>query len=731
MKLENRRVCLTIEDQSGAVTGLLDKQLGRSYIGGKCTLLPFRIALTGGMEVTESRFSFTISHDAAHLQWDIPQGVLLAEVILLDDGVSFRARLQNHPGQCVKAFEYPLLSGLADWGMSGYLAHSYATGILLRDPLAYLPETGALRYTPYPESFSGASMQFFTYYEQGMGGLYFCAEDGAGHQKWLNACKENGHLTVSHIAGMEDIRNGSAIEMAYAFNVSFTAGNGWEEAAERYKAWAYKQPWCRRGPARDRTDKADWLLEKAGLCTFGISAGHDRTKWLRRFHTDIGTPVFHVLGPDWTNTPQTFDSGIPGGMGDWVPTRFCKANLDVIRENGDYFAPFEFDFLVAPDKSDRELLQPNLQVFPKPAFSHDAYAFTMLCPCSGFTKAFHRERDRVVVRESGADAMYYDISANNLIKVCESGNHGHTPGGGKEITDGYADVYEDTRAALCGDTGRYFPLGTEIMNEVYLPQLDFYQARAWAQPCSTLETYPFREQMRSGLASMIPLFDYVYHEMGVVRMDGWGKLVEETGELFYHNAAKIYLWGGLYELNYEYSPMEELDGEETSGSEHYFHFDPQHCDYSPLRAAYIRMFALARTGLANPYWAYGKMAPMPRMDIPEVSLSWYHYNHAQKDPSYKAKGAITVGAVAVSAFDNGFGGYALFLANADSKAHRLSFSISHAALRLAPGGKTACLISGFDTGTPRYMDLGMLCEGENLPLSVRLAPRALYMLEIK
>ena len=145
-------------------------------------------------------------------------------------------------------------------------------------------------------------------------------------------------------------------------------------------------------------------------------------------------------------------------------------------------------------------------------------------------------------------------------RFARSGDHGHKPGGGKEITDGYADVYEDTRAALCKDTGRYIPLGTEMMNEVYLPQLDFYQARAWAQPCSTLETYPFREQMRTGLAQMIPLFDYVYHEMGVVRMDGWGKLVEETGDFFYFNAAKIYLWGGLYELNYEYSPMEELDG---------------------------------------------------------------------------------------------------------------------------------------------------------------------------
>ena len=94
------------------------------------------------------------------------------------------------------------------------------------------------------------------------------------------------------------------------------------------------------------------------------------------------------------------------------------------------------------------------------------------------------------------------------------------------------------------EAGKPIPLGAEMMNEIYLPYLDFYQARAWGQPCSTLETWPFREQIRSGQVRMIPLFDYVYHEYGAVRMDGWGKLVNEIGSLFYHTVAKVYLWGG-------------------------------------------------------------------------------------------------------------------------------------------------------------------------------------------
>ena len=190
-----------------------------------------------------------------HLRWEFPQGALEADVGLLDDGASFRARLKNNPGQCVKAFEYPLLCGIVDWGAEGYLAHSYATGILLRDPLSYLPETGALRYTPYPESFSGASMQFFTYYEQGKGGLYFFAADTAGHQKWLNAYKENGLLTASHMAGMEDIRNGSAIVMDYDFNVSFTPGTAGKKRRSAIKPGRSGRPGAgagRRGTGRKK-----------------------------------------------------------------------------------------------------------------------------------------------------------------------------------------------------------------------------------------------------------------------------------------------------------------------------------------------------------------------------------------------------------------------------------------------------------------------------------------------
>ena len=211
-----------------------------------------------------------------------------------------------------------------------------------------------------------------------------------------------------------------------------------------------------------------------------------------------------------------------------------------------------------------------------------------------------------------------------------------------------------------------------------------------------------------------------------------GKLVNEIGSLFYHTVAKVYLWGGLYEINHEYSPMEELDGRENDGQEHYSHFDPQHCAYVPDRAAYVGQFARLRLGAGNPYLAYGRMTDPPEMTIPTIMYDWYHYNHGQKDPSYKARGSYEAEAVVVSAFTDGEGGYALFLANADREAHTLHFTVSNQTLRLLEGDRNMRLLTGFRAEDAlQTTDLGMLRQEEDRAVSVALEPFGLAMLEIK
>lgn len=670
-------------------------------------------------------FNHEVTENGLLFAWQLGHAVLRAHVNLLPDGLSFRLELSGPGAAHYSAVEYPVLDGLQSRGNQSYLAHAYATGLLIQDPLKALPSRGGLRFCPYPESFSGASMQLMAYYHPKRAGLCLMALDGQGHQKWLNAYKKQGKLRLSHMYGCEEL-GGEVIRQPYDFVIRLYDGSGWEQAADLYRAFAHQQPWCEKGRLWDRRSSEDWLHEDVGYCSFGVNAGHDRSRWLRRYARDIGTPGFHVLGPDWTNKPQTFGSGVPGGMADWLPTRFSGGTLAAIRRQGDRFAPFEFDFLVALDQSDRERLKDNLQLFPHPSLSHDAYRFTMLCPCQPFTRAFHRDRDLQVHAESACDAMYYDISANNLIKLCMRNDHEHRMGGGAELTEGYRRCYEETAEALEKQAGQQIPLGTEMICETYLSELQFYQARAWAQPCSTLETWPFLKHMRSSQARMIPLFEHVYHEYGAVRMDGWGKLVRETGDLYYHNVAKVYLWGGLYELNHEYSPMEALDGEETKAEEHYFRFDPQGYAYDPARAAWLSLFAKARVGHAKPYWAYGRLLATPALPLPMKEYSWYHYNHDQHSKTYKASGSYRAPAVMASLFEHPEAGFALFLANSDEQAHTLK--LDRAALPRLQGPEEALLYQLKPDGSRLLIeDFRMHPEASQ---AVTLEALGLYMLEI-
>ncbi|MGN8769084.1 DUF6259 domain-containing protein [Paenibacillus barengoltzii] len=693
--LENSRLRVGLREDNGAFVSLRDRSSGREYIEedgiGRDV---FRLETDAGRSSEFRGFTYEVRQGEGYreclLRWESQAGPVITGSVRLRDEADqlevYCSVVNTADGPPILSLEYPILSGfgaITDGGEDDYVVHSFATGFQIRNPLKHFRHDGmGFRYMPYPESFSGAAMQFFAYYGKGHGGLYFAALDPDGYAKWLNFYKNEGdRLEASFIHACEDISTGKGIEVPYAMEVRLLRGQGWPEAAGLYKAWAIQQPWCAKGTLAERRDRGDaglyrWLYEEAGAATFGINAGYDRTKWLRKYRERIGTPLFHILGPDWSNAPQTFGRGVPGGYDDWFPTRFNPDNLACIREQGDQFAPFEFDYLFNFAGADGERAKAAAQRFPEDKKSIDAYRFPFLCPAAPFTRELHRRRDETLQREADVDAIYYDISANNILKVCLDDSHGHPVGGGKAINDAYRLNYVETKAAMVQAAGRYVPMGTEMMNETVLDVLDFYQARAGGQPAAPLEGYPFRDLLKSGDAELVPLFAYVYHEYGPVRLDGWGKLTAEIGSLFYFTVARTYLWGGLYELNYEYSPMEALDGMENRSDEHYATFEPRGYAFTEERADYLGMFAALRTGAGNKYLAYGEMLPPLPIDAGQVTLDWFHYNHGIGSLEYNDAGSLSVNRIVHAAWKYREESVGLLFANVGEEAWDLKLSLS-------------------------------------------------------
>lgn len=730
----------------GAIRLLRDKQAGIDYVfeapgEEKFRPDPFRLETDEGVSSSFDAFEWHLDDPVPEadirrvtLTWRTGGGVIVNGGLTLEgETLTFSCSADNRSEQRLLSLEYPIIPNfrtITEEGKDDYVAHSHATGIRVRNPMKhYVPNDSGQRYMPYPESFSGASMQFFSYYGMNKGGLYFAALDGEGYAKWLNFYKNaNGLLEASFIHGCEEMGAGKGIYPPYPVQVALLKGHDWYEAADRYKSWAVRQKWCESGTLAERGSdvSAKWLHEEIGIATFGINAGADRTPWLRKYHEFIRTPMFHILGPDWTNAPQTFYKGVPGGFDDWFPTRFQSDNLACMKEYGDKFAPFEFDYLYHFDGADGELGRAAAQKFPERIKSMDAYAFPFLCPAHPYTREFHVRRDETLQRTNDLDAIYYDISANNIMKVCMDESHGHPVGAGKTIEDAYRRNYADTKEAMSAVSGRFIPMGTEMMNETLLDLIDYYQARAGGQPAAPLEGWPIRELLKSGDAELVPMFSYVYHEYGALRLDGWGKLVEEIGQLYYFTVARTYLWGGLYELNYEYSPMEALDGQENAPEEHYYPFESRGYAFRPKRAEYLAMYAKLRTGAANKYWAYGQMLRPLEFATPNLSMSWFHYNHGKESKEYNDSGEQIVDAIVHSSWRYKEESIALFFANVGMEERTVSTRIDSRKYGMS---KTIALLFKDDPNgsDPEEVRLVMMSSGDT---EFHIPARSIVMIEL-
>lgn len=677
--LENEHVRVGFSADTGSVVQLENRLADLRLVQHPVCDLPWRIEIAGhdgAGEWIEHHSSFQWSMDdptRVELTWETPSGLGVDAVVQLPSdasSVSFSVSVRGAPGIMVDKIEYPILTGIGDLhdAVDSILAHTQGTGFLFRRPYHLFESEPfrrqGLRYSPYPEGFNGSTMQFMAYYAEGIGGFQVETLDPAGSMKWFNFYKgETGALESSVMHQSPDMRPGYGLEVPYPIVIGALQQGTWYEAVDRYKQWAVQQPWTAQGTLAERDDCSRWLLDEVGFATFGVNAAHDRSGWLDRFHAITRKPVFHVLGVNWPKTESGYGRGHPGGRDDWFPANFSQENLDTIRLNGDYWAPFEFDLLLATDRAESEAITASQLQLPEQKYSFDQYRFPFQCPATDYLPELHRWRDTELAGTYGADALYYDISANNVLMTCRNPDHGHLIGGGGWMVDAYADMWANTGESASGAKGGLVPQGAEMISELFVPYLDFYQARAEASPLSAFEADFFRDWIRTGHVEKIPMFAYVYHEYGPVRMDGWGKLSREAGELWYWVASRVALWGGLFELNYEFSDLEKLEGFEDHPNQHYAEFERRAYTVDPEKVAFVREIANARTGFARPWLVYGTMQPPLDIEVGEIPLDYHLYNVNQSRPHYDEKGTMHVSSVVHMAWRDPDGRLGFFFVN--------------------------------------------------------------------
>jgi hypothetical protein len=170
----------------------------------------------------------------------------------------------------------------------------------------------------------------------------------------------------------------------------------------------------------------------------------------------------------------------------------------------------------------------------------------------------------------------------------------------------------------------------------------------------------------------------VYHEYGSVRMDGWAKLSREQGDYVYFVLGRVFLQGGLIELNYEFSPLEDLGDRRDVPAEHYFHFEERHYTNDPNLARFVGRLARARVGPMNRYLAYGTMcrsAPLAVEGEPTLDLAYFLYNAGRDQRGYEERGTMRVPTVLQTSWRYRQDGVAWLLLNLATGARRVRLDL--------------------------------------------------------
>jgi hypothetical protein len=276
----------------------------------------------------------------------------------------------------------------------------------------------------------------------------------------------------------------------------------------------------------------------------------------------------------------------------------------------------------------------------------------------------------------------------------------------------------ETDTAMREAAGRTIPQGAEMVNEQMIPHLWFYQARAEAAPAAPFEAGPFLSLIQNGTAEKIPLFTYVYHEYGPLRLDGWAKLSREQGDFIYFVLGRVFLQGGLIELNYEFSPLEDLGDLRDVAEEHYWRFAERRFTIDRDLAGFVGRLAKTRIGPANRYLAYGAMRRPAGLQVEgdqRLTLSYFLYNCSQEMRGYEARGTQSVPTILHTAWsyrDERFAWLLLNLAE-DSREVRLDLEPP-----VTSGGTSIALRLTLYLGDDSPVDLGVLEDGRTLNLNL-------------
>ncbi|MBI5688180.1 MAG: hypothetical protein HZC54_24170 [Verrucomicrobia bacterium] len=609
-------------DRNGAIVSLVDKATGRDFAAPKTSApLLYSLSFTNAPSLTEADAAgVTVKRDG--------DSVIIAAARHTNAAVAVECRFRTEPnsslifgriavrnntGHPLTGVRFPALVWPKQLGAlpeREFLVLPRNDGCLIQAPgnIGWLPSA------PYPGS---ASMQFLAHYDD-TAGLYAASYDNQCFTKSFGVERRGDvfRLAMTHRPAIQ-----SRGEWRTEYDVVIGTFRGdWQTAADIYKQWALKQPWCRRTLAQRVADGdvPRWLAEPSLFYAYSLRGEVEPRKIGNRLPT---VPAQAEAWRELLGGPTTFMLMSWEKLGPWVTP--------------DYFPPFggEKAFMAATAalhaKGHRTLVflsglnwtlrkqggcdagtLDDTAVFEKrgaasaicgsdgkPLLSGKADAgvgeHAVVCP------ATPQAREMLLgaaleCQRLGIDCVQADQIVGGGMAACFSDKHGHPRGGGNWSAQALYKIFDEVRRE-----GKKrdpdFAWSMEEPGEFFIPVLDTYHARDYAQG-----RWP-----RDGAGVIgVPLFTHVYHEFmhgyggdscGVSTNAGGSTLYQQGMNLVCGKAPGVAVWTRAY--------------------------DPKATDAAQARL--LRGHVELWRGPAREFLVFGRRVAAKPLDVPTVRGKFY------------------------------------------------------------------------------------------------------------
>ncbi len=673
--LENENVRVIFHTENGVIKEFVNKETKQYLTKDAVADTPFTVQYEDGLE-NSGKFLWSVSEDTEEqkkleFRWILKTGATVvthARLAKHSDTVAFDVAVEgNKLDHYIKSVEYPVITGikaLCEGGKDQFVSPS-ATGYLFSNPAESFNQDdfhGIFKEMGMYPSGWFFTMQFMAYITENVGGFYLGTTDGgSGIKSFSFVGTGDGTLRAGIHHFLDDIAEENVV-FDYDVEISNLTKGYWQEAGDRYYAFAKNQKWTSKGKLEDRDDINKILFEDTVLCNWSVfslrkleeGAIENIYKMYPFYKERISGKILYVYSPKWCRiTPcAEWDA--------YFPAKIDPTFMELVREGGDqmilfgnntiFLASYEYDKEKYPIE-DWCIKQADGQ--PSSIFFGSTLYYA--CPSfeawRDFTVAVNEEQYKTY----GMNGVYHDVDTAAICPMqCFDRSHPH--GTRVNIISDFLET-ERRYKEVANQYGQY-SVGQEMIYEQLLPYNDYYQARANADVYGTMEVEQFYPLLNRGQAVKIPLFEYVYHAYGALRTDGFLLPTEETGDVYFYAQAFTMLNGGLPQHNFDFAGLAKYYDTELIRQE---------C------IEFLEGLGQARTGYGKEFLVYGDMRKAPTVDKGTVTYS-YHRDLSYSGGINPTDGEVTVDRVVSSAYEHG-GKIGIFLCNITEEDMDVNFVI--------------------------------------------------------